>query len=149
MTSRRQRHPQRIQKVVAYITFGDRLLVFNETGRPEAGTQVPAGTVEQDEALPQAVLREAEEETGLSGLKLVKYLGTKDIEGERVACTGELHERHFFHLECANPAPENWRHYEMTPSGKDKTPIAYDLFWVKKDEAQLYFDFGALLEKLA
>ncbi len=137
-----------MKKVVAYITFGDKLLVFNETGCPEAGVQVPAGTVEANEELPEAVLREAMEETGLEGLELVQYLGTKEIDGNKVACTGELHERHFFHLKCANPAPENWRHYEMFPSGPNKAPIAYDLYWVKKDEAKLYFDFGAMLEKL-
>jgi len=149
MTLRNKRKPARIQKVVAYITLGDKLLVFNETGCPEAGTQVPAGTVEENEALRDAVLREAQEETGLEGLELVEYLGTNDIEGERVACKGELHERHFFHLKCANPTPENWRHYEMTPNRADKTPIAYDLFWVKKEEAKLYFDFGDFLGKLA
>ena len=54
-----------IQKVIAYITNGRRLLVFRDTDFPEAGIQVPAGTVDAGEAPQTAVMREAQEETGL------------------------------------------------------------------------------------
>jgi 8-oxo-dGTP diphosphatase len=139
----------RVRKVVAYITLGDRLLVFTHRDYPEAGVQVPAGTVEAGEALDEAVLREAEEETGLKNLKLVKYLGAQDFDAAQVRRAGEVHERHFFHLEAANPAPESWLHYEMTPSGDDPTPVAFNLSWVRKREADLFYDFGALLGKIA
>ena len=36
---------KRVQKVVAYITNGQRLLVFTHPLSPEAGIQVPAGTM--------------------------------------------------------------------------------------------------------
>ena len=140
---------KRVKKVVAYITLGDRLLVFTHRDYPESGVQVPAGTVEADEELDAAVLREAEEETGLSNLKLVKYLGAKDFDAAKVKRPEEIHERHFFHIEAANPAPEKWRHWEMTPSGEDKTPVAFDLSWVEKTDADLFYDFGALLDKIA
>ena len=39
------------QKVLAYIIQDDRLLVFRHTQFPEAGIQVPGGTVEQGEAI--------------------------------------------------------------------------------------------------
>lgn len=52
-------------KVLAYITHGNRLLVFRHPHAPEAGIQVPAGTVEEGEDPGTAVLREAAEETGL------------------------------------------------------------------------------------
>ncbi|MEZ0260576.1 MAG: NUDIX domain-containing protein [Alphaproteobacteria bacterium] len=139
----------RVRKVVAYITLGDKLLVFNHRDYPEAGVQVPAGTVEAEEELPEAVLREAEEETGLKGLQLVKYLGAEDFDAAKVGRGGEVHERHFFHLQCANPAPEKWRHWEMTPSGEDKTPVAFDLYWADKEEAGLSYDFDALLKKIS
>ncbi len=140
---------KRVQKVVAYITLGSRLLVFTHRDYPESGVQVPAGTVEEGEALDRAVLREAEEETGLKNLKLVKYLGSRDFDAAVSANPGEIHERHFFHLEAANPAPEKWRHWEMTPHGEDKTPVAFDLSWAEKNNAELFYDFGALLEKIA
>ena len=52
-------------KVFAYLTHGHRLLVFRHADFPEAGSQVPAGTVQPDERPDEAVLREAYEETGL------------------------------------------------------------------------------------
>ena len=55
-----------VKKVVAYITRGDELLVFTHRDSPEAGVQVPAGTVEEGETLDAAVLREVHEETGLT-----------------------------------------------------------------------------------
>ena len=62
-------------RVHAYITHGERLLVFEHTDFPEAGIQVPAGTVQIGESPEVAVLREAREETGLVGLQLVGELG--------------------------------------------------------------------------
>jgi 8-oxo-dGTP pyrophosphatase MutT (NUDIX family) len=50
-------------KVFAYITWGIKLLVFSQPTAPEAGIQVPAGTVEDGEAVDAAVMREAFEET--------------------------------------------------------------------------------------
>jgi 8-oxo-dGTP pyrophosphatase MutT (NUDIX family) len=47
------------------------LLVF---AHPTAGVQVPAGTVEEGEAFEDAALREAQEETGLEHLRLLKEL---------------------------------------------------------------------------
>lgn len=140
---------KRIKKVVAYITLGDKLLVFNQRDFPEAGVQVPAGTVEAGEDIADAVLREAEEETGLKGLQLVQYLGAEDFDAAKAMREGEVHERHFFHLKAANPAPEKWRHWEMTPYGDDKTPVAFDLFWQEQDTAALDWDFGAMLRKIS
>ena len=47
-----------INKVLAYVTRGDRLLVFKHRDFPEAGLQVPAGTIEEGESPHDAVLRE-------------------------------------------------------------------------------------------
>jgi len=60
-----------VEKVYAYITCEDQLLIFNHTRFPEAGIQVPGGTVEENETAPEAVLREAREETGLDDLMLL------------------------------------------------------------------------------
>ncbi len=58
------------ERVLAYITQGDRLLVFRHTRSPEADIQVPGGTVEAGEAPEAAALREAREESGLAVLHL-------------------------------------------------------------------------------
>lgn len=55
-----------IDKALAYITRGTELLVFEHIGMPEAGLQVPGGTVKPHETPAEAVHREAQEETGLS-----------------------------------------------------------------------------------
>lgn len=64
-----------IAKVTAFITRPGtqeiELLVFQH---PQAGVQLPAGTVEPGEAPEDAVLREVEEETGLSTVVLVGLL---------------------------------------------------------------------------
>jgi len=69
-----------IGKVTALITRqrGDQrqLLLIRH---PYAGIQIPAGTIEPYETLEQAALREASEETGLSGLTVAAYLGNEQI----------------------------------------------------------------------
>jgi 8-oxo-dGTP pyrophosphatase MutT (NUDIX family) len=77
-----------IGKVTAFIirgsqTRGELLLIEH----PNAGIQVPAGTVEAGETVSEAVLREAAEETGLAPLSISRYLGCvkeRLPEGHRV-----------------------------------------------------------------
>ena len=57
------------RKVLAYITKGEgaerEILVFEQKDNPDAGLQVPGGTIEKDELLLDALYREIEEETGI------------------------------------------------------------------------------------
>ncbi len=53
-------------KVFAYITHRNHLLVFIHPFAPEAGIQVPTGIIKANERPEAAILREAFEETGLS-----------------------------------------------------------------------------------
>jgi len=62
-------------KMLVYITHANRLLVFRHPHHPEAGIQVPTGTIEQGESPEDAALREAFEETGLSNLEIGTFLG--------------------------------------------------------------------------
>ena len=68
-----------IKKVTAFITrvLAEEvdLLLFKH---PDAGIQLPAGTVEIGEHPNEAVLREASEETGLSSFKFIKLLGRQE-----------------------------------------------------------------------
>ncbi|MBK8905731.1 MAG: NUDIX domain-containing protein [Anaerolineaceae bacterium] len=71
-----------IHKVTAFITRTGRqgqpqLLLFQH---PQAGVQLPAGTVDEGEEWPTAVLREAFEETGLTHLTIHCTLGQIDNE---------------------------------------------------------------------
>lgn len=97
-----------IGKVVCYVTRGEDLLVFRHRYQPEAGVQVPAGTIEPGEDPEVAALREAEEETGLSGFCVLRKLGEYT---HRYAGRPEDHRRHVFHLEAPEGAPERWQHF--------------------------------------
>ena len=68
-----------LPKVTAFVTRpgpgGEELLLFRH---PNAGIQIPAGTVEEGETIEQAVLREVAEETGLENVRLVGCIGQRD-----------------------------------------------------------------------
>ncbi len=137
-------------KVVAYITQGNKLLVFSHPLYPEAGIQVPAGTIKKGEPPDKAVIREAREETGLHELRMRSFLGVRehDLSPHGIA---EVHQRYFFHLECGHETPTAWRHYENDPSDGSPAPIELEFFWVKfPDEVpELSGEQGELLHKLA
>ena len=119
--------PKHTRKVYAYITNGGRLLVFTQPDYPEAGIQVPGGTIEAREDPLDAALREAIEETGLRELSVVRLLG--EVE-RNMADFGrdEIQHRWFYHLHCAGTPPESWRHSEQTPSEGDG-PIVFAFSW--------------------
>ena len=134
------------KKVLAYITRGDELLVFTHRDFPEAGVQVPAGTVEAGETLDAAVLREVHEETGLplTAVRIAAYLG-----GRLWQAGPHCHERHFYHILLTTTAPDTWLHYET--SGGAVAPIAFSFYWVKMEDPRLRLtgEQDALLGKLA
>jgi 8-oxo-dGTP pyrophosphatase MutT (NUDIX family) len=136
------------RKVFAYITHGNRLLVLRHPHAPEAGIQVPAGTVQDGEPLEAAVLREAAEETGLPGLELVGFVG------EQCFAMGgfgrdELQHRFFFHLRCTGHPPDRWQHHEVDPADGGVPPL-FELFWVPLPDGvpELIAGHGALLPVL-
>lgn len=115
-------------KVYAYITHGDRLLVFSHLDFPEAGLQVPGGSMEKGEDPATAVMREAFEETGLHHLQIDRYLGEYD---DVLPEFGQIHRRRFYHLICCGDSPpERWEHAEMNPSDGSPAPIRFEFFWI-------------------
>ena len=63
------------RKAVVYLVQGRDLLVFTQPASPEAGVQVPAGTVHDGEEPRVAALRELEEETGIVDVDGSSMLG--------------------------------------------------------------------------
>ena len=116
------------RKVYAYVTHRGRVLVFAHPNAPEAGIQVPGGTLEDGESPEAGVLREAIEESGRTDLEIVRFLG-KVVRDMADVGRDEVHERFFFHLRCTGEPPERWRHGELTPSDGDSEPIPFDFFW--------------------
>ena len=94
-----------IHKVTAFITRerpeGRQILLFQH---PQAGVQIPAGTVDEGEDWQTAVIREATEETGLTQLTIHRYLG--QIENELAAGEAILNQdSHIFSQPDASALP--------------------------------------------
>lgn len=122
------------QKVTCYITRqqGDRLqlLVFDHMDFPEAGTQVPGGSIDPGESPEQAALREALEESGLEGLRVVRYVG---VFPWYWAETGQHHNRHVFHLTADRPLPDHWVH--VVSDGDEDKGLRFAYHWSDVDGA--------------
>ncbi len=139
----------RVTKVLAYITWAGRLLVFRQRDIPDAGLQVPAGTVEAGEAPAQAVLREIHEETGLTDLPAPRLLGVTEFDLSPVRA--EVQERHVFHVGLRAEPPAEWHHVERHRSDGGP-PVVFEFFWLALNDAalgDLAGGQGALLHLLA
>jgi 8-oxo-dGTP pyrophosphatase MutT (NUDIX family) len=132
--------PIRYLKVVAYITRrapggSTELLVFDHRDDPDAGTQVPAGTVEDREPIADALAREVFEETGLGNLHVAQMLAHYEWIHP---LTGNVHERHVFHLEAPPDAPDEWTWLE-TSGGEvpDDEGHVFVFRWVPLDRVPM------------
>ena len=119
-----------VRKGFAYVTHGRRLLIFSHPLEPEAGLQVPAGTLLDGELPAAGALREAQEETGLTGLRIVRSLGEVKFDRANYDGIGETHHRFFFHVVCDGEPPERWRHYDPDPSDGSEPPL-FEFWWVR------------------
>jgi 8-oxo-dGTP pyrophosphatase MutT (NUDIX family) len=133
-----------VAKALVYITQGDKLLVFRQPASPAAGVQIPGGSVEPSEALEAAALREAQEETGLTGLVVQSYLGSAEYELK--VDVGPPHLRHFFHLAYAGSAPARWEHAELKAVHAE--PVRLELSWEPIDSVRLDWEMDHYLDAL-
>ena len=139
----------RVRKVLCYIARDGHLLVFRHRDYPEAGLQVPAGTLRDDEDPEAGAIRETEEETGRNGFRVVAKLGTYDYEFNNSfegVDRHEIHERHVFHLEPPSGLPESWSHLAEEGNGD----FWFEFSWVPHGpELVLAGDQHALVGRLA
>jgi ADP-ribose pyrophosphatase YjhB (NUDIX family) len=117
------------KRVVGYVTRGRDLLVFEHAGV----LQVPAGRIDHDETLEEGLLREVEEETGVTGLGVVGVLADAD---ELDWLYGVLAHRSWaFHAVVEDGGPDAWAH-PVTGTGMD-AGMAFPCSWVPLDERPL------------
>ncbi len=137
-------------KVIAYIVRDGRLAVFTHADDHdpvvESGLQVPAGTRHDHEDGAAAALREAFEETGLIGLRVVGFLGQADYDMRPYAAG--VHRREFYQLAVEGEVPETWRHVER--DGGAGEPRPFDCRWLPLEQAHvLAAGQGAMLGRIA
>ena len=136
-----------IRKVLAYVVWDGRLLVFRHRDHPDAGLQVPAGTVRDTESVEVAVLREAQEETGLPGLAIRRFLGR--YEFDIAPYRDEIQDRFVFQLDVGQEPPKEWVHHELHDGLQP--PTAFCFYWLPLDDPELdelVVGQGALLSQL-
>lgn len=108
------------------------VLVFRH---PLAGVQIPKGTVENEETIEAATLRELEEESGLVLNGEPKFIGT----WQRVVGGGpnedgplEINEWHIGILKPDVQLPDQWTH-DATGSPAEKG-LRFEFYWLSVDE---------------
>jgi 8-oxo-dGTP diphosphatase len=135
-----------VHKVVAYVVAADKLLVLVHPHHPEAGLQVPAGTIETGESADMAVLRELGEETGLIDFGKPECLGDASFDMTAFGRC-EIHHRHFFRVPFNGNTPARWQHTET--SDGNAQPELFELFWVSlSSHPDLIAEQGAFLHAL-
>ncbi|PFJ13396.1 DNA mismatch repair protein MutT [Bacillus cereus] len=117
------------KKVHVYVTREKggtmQLLVFKHRDIPEAGIQVPGGTVDEEETLEAAVLREIQEESGLRHLCIERFLADYIIH---VKDKQEYQKHHFFHVTLLTNVKDTWEH--IVSAGEEDQGLAFCYEWV-------------------
>jgi putative (di)nucleoside polyphosphate hydrolase len=134
-----------VRKAYAYITreadHASAVLVFRHHDDPEAGIQVPRGTVDAGEDPAVTVVREVCEECGLCEARLIGLLA-RDVEAQSDDPALNW-ERFFFHLVAPN-APDGWEH-TVTGAGEDNG-LVFSFFWLPRERlGDLWPGFGDYL----
>lgn len=116
------------QRVFTYITRAEQLLILEYVDGRYLQPQIPGGTVKEGELPAHAALREAQEETGLTALQLVKFLGSFQRDLTEIG-RDETIVAWFFHLHTDETTPSSWQHFECD-SSEGCGPIEFAVSWV-------------------
>jgi 8-oxo-dGTP pyrophosphatase MutT (NUDIX family) len=135
-------------KVLAYIlrptNTGPELLVFAHRDYPEAGLQVPGGTLDEDEDPQAGVLREVKEEAGLENFTEVKLLGEIDYVATEKK---EIHHRYFFQLTYREACATAFAH--TVSAGDEDEGLVFLYRWVPlSDWPALAGEQGGMLSEV-
>ena len=101
------------------------LLIFAHRDFPDAGLQVPGGTLDTGELPVVGVIREVFEETGLKNFSKVQKLGEQWI---LINDKKEIHHRHFFFLEYDKSSPNAFQH--IVSAGELDQGLVFQYSWI-------------------
>lgn len=118
-----------VRKVVACLlrngSDGPELLVFDH---PQGTVQIPKGTLEAGELPHVAVLRELEEESGVSDASIDLKIGDFECvvrRGPDGAGPFEEQVWHVFRLSTRSEHPDSWRHEAVGSPEEDGLTLSY------------------------
>jgi len=141
----------RKQKIVAYIIRKQgserELLSFTHRDYPEAGIQVPAGTVDPGEKPEQTLFREVYEESGLD-IKQESYQLLGIFQWERYD-RHEIHQRFVYQINLKQDTADQWTH-SVSGQGEDES-LVFNYQWIKVSadlKKKLAANQGDYLEQL-
>jgi len=130
-----------IPKVLAYITregpAGREVLVFRHRDHPEAGVQIPGGTIDAGETPVDALHREILEETGLKSLRVIRQVAKEPFHA---TWRNEWQERNVFHLEAPAGCPGTWTH--SVTSGQEDKGLVFVFSWMTLADAAEMLQWG-------
>lgn len=138
---------QVVAKVVAFVLHEGRVAVFRQDD-DDSGLQVPAGTLRFGEDPAAGALREAREETGLAGLRVVRFLGR--YQWDITPIREEIQDRHVFQLTVDTTPPEAWTCQELHDGKRPPTNLYFS--WLPLghlDLAELVVGQGTFLDQVA
>jgi predicted acetyltransferase/8-oxo-dGTP pyrophosphatase MutT (NUDIX family) len=123
-------------KVIGYVVrqkhSNSELLVFDHDKEfSEAGTQVPAGSVDLNEDYEAALLREIYEEAGIAGLDIKSKIDQYSFYRETEGCNNR---RHAYLLAPKIELPDRWTH-QVTGEGIDKH-LNFHYYWIDLETAK-------------
>lgn len=135
-------------KVFAYITRihhqTQEILVFEHRDYPEAGIQVPAGTIEENELPIDALKREVKEETGLEIDDEIRFMGNRAFIH---LAKNEIHNRFFYQVNFKGDCPRQFQH-TVTGKGEDEN-LVFNFSWMNLNELpSLIADHDAMLSEI-
>ncbi|MFC4455612.1 NUDIX hydrolase [Deinococcus sonorensis] len=129
---------RRREKALCFVVQGERLLVFDHVGVPDAGVQLPAGGVEPGESPAEAAVRELWEE---SGLRLSAPVHLLSYEWRRQLPERLTHQVcHAFAFRAPDGLPETWTH----PADGE----VFQYRWAPLDRPALDWDMDTALPAL-
>jgi 8-oxo-dGTP diphosphatase len=125
------------QRVLVYVTRErdgrTELLVFDHRDEPEAGTQVPAGRIDDGETLEQGLRRELHEEAGLDRVRIVRELPVLGDWAGR-----SPYENHAFEVQVEEDTPDSFEH--VVHGDGDDAGLVFVYRWVGVDSEITLWD---------
>lgn len=126
-----------VKKVLIYVVSHGHVLVHRHADFPEAGVQVPGGTVEEGESIIEAAYRELFEETGLRpeghAIEIHRTMYFADSAQRN-------HERHFVQVLAPELSLTNFQH--VVSSGELDKGLVFEYSWLTIADAKVVLQWG-------